>query len=53
MALVLLISQANFTSQLMQSLLYFMFCLNKLAVLIAIHWKILCEIIKDAIGETP
>ena len=37
----------------MQSFLYFMFCKNKVTVLIAIHLKIAGEIIRDTTGEIP
>ena len=39
--------------QFMQSFPYFMFCKNKITVLITIYWKIVCEIIRGTIGETP
>ena len=29
-----------------------MFCKTKIAVLIAIHWKFVCEIIRGAISES-
>ena len=45
--------QVNFNRQFMQSFPYFMFCKNKITVLIAIHWKIVCEIMRDTISESP
>ena len=32
---------------------FFMFCKNKITVLIAIHWEDICEIIRNTIGESP
>ena len=51
-ALVSLLFQVNCTRQFMQ-VFSIMFCKNKITVLIAIHWKVACEIIMYTIGETP
>ena len=45
--------QVNCTRQFIQSSPYFVFCKNKITILIAIHWKVVCEIIKDTTGESP
>ena len=37
----------------MQSFPYFMFCKNKITVLIDIHWKIVGEIVRDKTDESP
>ena len=39
------------TRQFMQSFPRFMLCKNKITVLIAIYWKVVCEIIRDTIGK--
>ena len=41
----------NHTRQFMQSFPRFMLCKNKITVLIAIYWKVVCEIIRDTIGK--
>ena len=64
MVLVSLMCRVNYTRQFMQSLLYFMFRKNKMQKLLyfmfrknkiatVIYYKIACEIIKAAIGESP
>ena len=43
--------EVNRTRQFMQSFPGFMLCKNKTTVLIAIYWKVVCEIIRNTIGK--
>ena len=47
-----LMFRVNCTRQFLQ-VFFITFCRNKITVLIAIHWKVACEIIKNKIGESP
>ena len=50
--MVLLLFQVDCTRQFIQ-VFFTMFCKSKIAVLIAINWKVICEIIENTIGESP
>ena len=43
--------EVNRTRQFIQGFPCFMLCKNKITVLIAIYWKVVCEIIKDTVCE--
>ena len=53
MDLVSLMCQVYYAKQSTQDFPYFLFCKNKVAVSIAIQWKIVSELIRDVVDEKP
>ena len=51
--LVSLMCQVNYAKHFMHSFPIFLLCKNEIAVLIAIQWKTVYELIKDTIDESP